>query len=53
MNGTTLIKLKEGEVTALIKEFGWKKALGITGFEIGFAILIGGVVYRILKIGLL
>jgi len=48
MNGTTLIKLKEGEVTALIKEFGWKKALGITGFEIGFAILIGGIAFRIL-----
>jgi len=39
-------------IAALIREFGWKRAFGITGFEIGFAILIGGTVYRIL-VGLL
>jgi len=35
-------------LAALWREFGWKKTLGITGFEIGFAILIGGIAYRIL-----
>jgi len=29
-------------IAALIKEFGWKKALFITLFEIAFAIIIGG-----------
>ena len=35
-------------IAALWREFGWKKTLGITGFEIGFAILIGGIAFRIL-----
>jgi len=35
-------------IVALWREFGWRKAFGITGFEIGFAILIGGIAYRIL-----
>ncbi|MEM3396234.1 MAG: ferrous iron transport protein B [Thermoplasmata archaeon] len=34
-------------IAALVKELGWKKAAAITLFEIGFALMIGGVVYRI------
>jgi len=35
-------------IAALVKEQGWRRALFITVFEIGFAILIGGIAYRIL-----
>lgn len=35
-------------IAALAKEFGWKKALSITFFEILFALGIGGVAYRFL-----
>jgi len=35
-------------IAALLKEFGWKKALLITLFEIVFAIIVGGVAFRIL-----
>ncbi|MGB9778758.1 MAG: ferrous iron transport protein B, partial [Candidatus Bathyarchaeales archaeon] len=35
-------------IAALTKEFGWKKALYITIFEITFAILLGGITLRIL-----
>ena len=35
-------------VAACVKEFGWKKAIFITVFEIIFATLVGGVTYRIL-----
>ncbi|MGB9914151.1 MAG: ferrous iron transport protein B [Candidatus Bathyarchaeales archaeon] len=35
-------------IAALVKEFGWKKALFITLFEIVFAILLGGIAFRIL-----
>ncbi|MDH5448496.1 MAG: ferrous iron transport protein B [Candidatus Bathyarchaeota archaeon] len=35
-------------IGALVKELGWKKALLITVFEIIFAIVIGGIAYRIL-----
>jgi ferrous iron transport protein B len=35
-------------IGALVKEYGWKRAAYITMFEIGFAILIGGIAYRIL-----
>jgi len=36
-------------IAALWKEFGWKKALGISVFEILFAILIAGLAARILR----
>jgi len=35
-------------IGALVKEVGWKKALFITVFEIGFAIVVGGIMYRVL-----
>jgi ferrous iron transport protein B len=37
-------------VAALLKEFGWKKALFITVFEIVFAIILGGVALRLLTL---
>jgi len=37
-------------IAALVKEFGWKKALFVTIFEIAFAILLGGAAFRILPI---
>jgi len=37
-------------IAALTKEFGWKKALYITIFEILFAILLGGIAFRILTL---
>lgn len=37
-------------IAALWKEFGWKKALSITGFKIIFAIAIGGLVLRLLNL---
>ncbi|MEM2081694.1 MAG: ferrous iron transport protein B [Candidatus Bathyarchaeia archaeon] len=37
-------------IAALVKEFGWKKALFITLFEIGFAILLGGAAFRLLTL---
>ncbi|MGD9131474.1 MAG: ferrous iron transport protein B [Candidatus Bathyarchaeota archaeon] len=37
-------------IGALVKEFGWKKALLITTFEIAFALLVGGIAFRILTI---
>lgn len=37
-------------IGALAKEFGWKKALLITVFEILFALLVGGIAFRILTI---
>jgi ferrous iron transport protein B len=37
-------------IGALVKEFGWKKALLITIFEILFAILVGGIAFRLLTI---
>ena len=35
-------------IAALVREFGWKKALFITVFEIVFAIILGGVALRVL-----
>ncbi|MEW5996171.1 MAG: ferrous iron transporter B [Candidatus Micrarchaeota archaeon] len=35
-------------IETLRREFGWKKALAISAFEIIFAILLGGIAYRIL-----
>jgi len=37
-------------VAALIKEIGWKKALLITIFEILFAIVVGGIAFRFLRL---
>jgi ferrous iron transport protein B len=37
-------------IAALVKEFGWKKALFITVFEIAFAITLGGIALRILTL---
>ncbi len=33
-------------IATLVKEFGWKKALFITIFEIIFALLVGGIAFR-------
>jgi ferrous iron transport protein B len=35
-------------ISALVKEFGWGKAAFITLFEIAFAIVLGGVAFRLL-----
>jgi len=35
-------------IAALVKEFGWKKALFISVFEIIFAIFVGGITLRLL-----
>jgi ferrous iron transport protein B len=35
-------------ISALVREFGWRKALFVTVFEIVFAIVIGGVAARLL-----
>jgi ferrous iron transport protein B len=37
-------------ITALGREFGWKKALFITVFKIVFAILVGGIAFRLLML---
>jgi ferrous iron transport protein B len=37
-------------IAALIREFGWKKALFMTVFEIVFAITLGGVAFRLLPV---
>ena len=37
-------------IAALVKEFGFKKALFIALFEISFAIILGGLAYRILSL---
>ena len=37
-------------IAALLKEFGWKKALFITAFEIVFAIILGGAAFRVLML---
>jgi len=37
-------------IAALVREFGWKRALFITVFEIVFAILIGGIAFRLLML---
>jgi len=35
-------------IAACVKEFGWKKAIFITVFEVAFAIFVGGIAFRIL-----
>jgi len=37
-------------IAALVREFGWKKAWFITVFEIVFAILVGGIAFRLLML---
>jgi ferrous iron transport protein B len=37
-------------IAALVKEQGWKRALFITIFEIAFAIVVGGIAYRLLML---
>ncbi|RLI22468.1 ferrous iron transport protein B [Candidatus Bathyarchaeota archaeon] len=37
-------------IAACIRELGWKKALFITFFDIGLALLLGGIAYRILTV---
>lgn len=37
-------------IAVLIREFGWKKAVFITVFEILFALLLGGIAFRLLSI---
>ncbi|MEM2875357.1 MAG: ferrous iron transport protein B [Candidatus Bathyarchaeia archaeon] len=37
-------------IAACVKEFGWKKALSIMVFEIAFAILVGGIAFRVLTL---
>jgi ferrous iron transport protein B len=37
-------------ILSMGKEFGWRKALGITAFEVVFAIFLGGIVFRLLSL---
>ena len=37
-------------IGALVKDFGWRKSLFITGFEITFALFVGGIVFRLLTL---
>jgi ferrous iron transport protein B len=37
-------------IAALLRDFGWKKSLFITVFEIAFAIVLGGVAFRLLTL---
>jgi ferrous iron transport protein B len=37
-------------IAALVRDFGWKKSLFITVFEIAFAILVGGIAMRLLTL---
>jgi ferrous iron transport protein B len=37
-------------ILALAKEFGWKKASAISVFKVGFAIFLGGIVFRLLSL---
>ena len=39
-------------IAALVKDFGWKKAYFITVFEITFAILVGGIAFRLLTLAM-
>jgi ferrous iron transport protein B len=36
-------------IAALVKEFGYRKALIISGVEVGVAVLLGGVILRVLQ----
>jgi ferrous iron transport protein B len=37
-------------ILSMGKEFGWRKALGITAFEVVFAIFLGGIAFRLLSL---
>jgi ferrous iron transport protein B len=37
-------------ILCLAKEFGWKKAVAITVFEMVFAIFLGGMAFRLLSL---
>ena len=37
-------------IGALVKDFSWRKSLFITGFEITFALFVGGIVFRLLTL---
>ena len=37
-------------ILTLAKEFGWKKASTISVFDVGFAIFLGGIVFRLLSL---
>jgi len=37
-------------IAACKREFGWKKALGITIIDIALALLVGGIAYRLLSL---
>jgi len=37
-------------IAACIKEFGWKKALAIAAIDIGLALFLGGLAYRLLSL---
>jgi ferrous iron transport protein B len=37
-------------IAVLVREFGYRKALAITLFEVGFAIFIGGIISRALTL---
>lgn len=37
-------------IAALVKELRWKKAIYITAFEIAFALLLGGIAFRLLTL---
>jgi ferrous iron transport protein B len=37
-------------ILTLASEFGWKKATAVTITEIGTAILVGGIVFRLLSL---
>ena len=37
-------------IAVLWREFGWQKALGVTIFEVFFAIFVGGIAFRLLSL---
>jgi ferrous iron transport protein B len=37
-------------ITVLVRQFGYRKALAVTMFEIGFALLVGGLMFRALNL---
>jgi len=37
-------------IAALVREFGWKRAIGVSVVDILLALTIGGVAYRLLSI---
>jgi hypothetical protein len=37
-------------ILCLAGEFGWRKASAVAVFEVAFAILLGGIVFRLLSL---